>query len=335
MLIAQPLKRPGIPTRSHFASPPSRGNEPKDSFVFSQSESAPIKYEASWAPSTRSAETRAKLSGGQVALLGLGTLAAFGGVVGAFVSSTAPTPPSAPQTENVPQIQTPTAPAEIELARTETVQEKKFSDSRTLLLDRSDRVHANQFAPDRSMASEVRGNTPVYEESYIAGLVNRDLTSVPEGAPRFTALDVDPNQGSKIYFDSHLNSVDYGYGSIKSEKFFTRPTRMNGRGSGITDEITQYHLSCIYRLEEPTTIDGVQLDAGVYRLVTLAPASRVATPSMQRSVCPGHTLLPTGSGIAGDYMPSQQNKSGEALRVNPDDIVQVWTLTPEEAVKYQ
>ena len=110
---------------------------------------------------------------------------------------------------------------------------------------------------------------------------------------------------------------------------------MNGRGAGIRDEVSQYHLSCVYRLENEATIDGVKLEPGVYRLISMEPASRVATQSMQRGVCPGHRLKPSGSGISGDYVPTQQSKDGEALHVNPDDILQIWSLNAEEAARYE
>jgi hypothetical protein len=110
---------------------------------------------------------------------------------------------------------------------------------------------------------------------------------------------------------------------------------MNGRGAGLRDEISQYQLSCIYRLEQAATLDGVDLDAGLYRLVVLEPTSNVATPSMQKGVCPGHRLEASGSGFAGDFVPKQESPEGEQLKVNPDDIVQIWSLTAEEAAEYR
>ena len=331
---------------SSRSTPPARtataSSDPVDTFQPSSEEAREIRHQPNWAPA-RTEANRAKLSGFQVAAMGLGTLVAFGGLIGVATSGGGnPSPPPAPAVEKeaapvaTEQSQTP----EVDLAATETKQaepevEKKFSDGRTLLLDRSDRVHSGQFNPDPAQAVDFRANRPVFEESYISSLLDRDLTTVPEGSPRFTAAGVDKNQGSKIYFDSDMQEVGFGYGTMKTGDFMTRPTRMKGRGSGIRDEISQYHLSCVYRLEEAATIDGVKLDAGVYRLITMEPASRVATPSMQRGVCPGHSLKPSGSGISGDYVPTQQSKEGENLHVNPSDIVQIWSLTAEEAANYQ
>lgn len=335
MLVrTQQFKTAGLQSRKAFASPPPRQTVPVDRVTYSESTNL---FEPKWVSSAVD-ETEAKLSGGQVALLGLGVLAAFGGAVGAVVSfsSQAPITPVKPKVEHAVSHSQISTPSKVELAKPAAIEKRPdFSEGRTLLVDRSSKVHAHQFDPDPSMALEMRGSTPLFDESYIADLVNRDLTNVPEGAPRFTALGVDSSQSSKVYFDADLKPVEFGHGSLKSGKFFTRPTRMNGRGAGITDNITQYHLSCVYRLTQPATVDGVKLEPGVYRLISMDPASNVATPSMQRSVCPGHTLVPSGSGISGDYVPRQQTKEGETLHVNPDDIVQIWTLTEQEAAKYQ
>lgn len=318
------------------ASPPSapRPRGSADEFVpstFSQ----PTTYSASWAPAAR-AETRAQMSGLQVGALALGVLAAFGGIIGVATSGGTPTPP-APSPVQLERSTTTQSSTPVELAKpAQEVQEQpSFSEGRSLLVDRSAKVRSGQFNPDPAQATEMRGSRPLFEESYISSLLDRDLTELPESAPRFTALGVDEGQSSKIYFDTDLNPVGFGYGNVKSESFLTRPSRMNGRGAGLNDQISQYQLSCIYRLENSVELDGVRLEPGVYRLITMEPTSQVATPAMQRGVCPGHRLIPTGSGFAGDYKPVQTNQDGQTQFVNPDDIVQVWTLSPAEAARYQ
>lgn len=282
----------------------------------------------------KKAKATPKREGLQMGAKALALFGAFSAIVGLAGCGS---PPPAPKTETVTKTTEAQAPAEAatEVTAAEIKREAPFSEGRELLLNRSERVTAGQFNPDPSMATEIRGKRAVYEESYIATLVDRDVTQVPEGAPRFTAVGADESQSSKLYFNGELQPAEWGGGTVKSGNFATRPTRMNGRGAGISDKITQHQLSCVYNLEEAATIDGVQLEPGMYRLITLAPSSNVATRAMDRGVCPGHRLESTGSGISGDYQPVQTNKDGEQLYVNADDIVQIWTLTAQEAAQYQ
>lgn len=314
----------------------STSSDPVDTFRPTSTEAPNKTYSPSWA-AARSNENKAKMSGFQIAALALGTVAALGGMIGAVVSTA---PSSAPVVESVEaQAETETTQEvdlAVEVAETQAVQEEapQFSDGRELLIDRSDLVHAQQYQPDPGQAISQRGKFTTYAESYIQSLVDRNVTEVPEGAPSFTAHGVDSGQSSKIYHDAELNEVGFGYGSVKSGEFFTRKSNMN-RGNGLRDEIIQHQLSAVYRLEAPATMDGVRLDPGLYRVVALSPSSRIATPSMHRAVAPGHRLVPTGSGFANDYKPVQTSETGEALRVNPDDIVQVWSLTEAEQAQFQ
>lgn len=321
-------------------SPPavSRQGGPVDRFSLGENPD-PGTYTPNWAPA-RTDETRAKMSGKQVGAIALGVVGTFGVLVGIAANSGGAPPQPAPA-EVVTEI---TQPASVsEALQTETpvapvqrvVQsEPSFSEGRELLVDRSHLVRSDRFAPDPSQAVEVRGNRPVYEESYISSLLDRDLTEVPTDGPSFTAVGADQGQSSKLYFDGDLNPADWGGGTIKTGDFFTRPSRMNGRGAGIMDGITQHQLSCIYRLEQDATVDGVNLEAGLYRLVVMEPSSNVATNHMQRGVCPGHRLETTGSGISGDYRPTQYSPSGDQLRVNHNDIVQIWSLTAKEQASF-
>ena len=334
-----------LKVQSFKQSPPRRKTatstaaaEPQDTFQASSSQDTPKTYQPSWA-AARSEKNKAKLSGFQIGALALGTVAAFAGMLGAAVGTMpSSTPSQAPEAAVETQTeveQSREVDLAAEVAETAVVQEEapQFSDGRELLVDRSDRVHAQQFQPDPGQAIEHSAKFTTYGEEYIQSLVNRDLTQVPDGQPSFTAHGVDSGQSSKIYHDADLNEADWGYGSIKSGDFFTRPTRMN-RGRGIRDEIIQYQLSAVYRLEAPATMDGVQLEPGLYRVLALSPSSRVATPNMHKAVAPGHRLVPTGSGIANDFVPRQTDENGEALRINPDDIVQVWTLTEAEQAQF-
>lgn len=276
----------------------------------------------------RKAQENGGRKGLQLASKGLALMGAFSALVGLAGCGAPPAPQAV---ETVSQVQTPETTSDL---AAEQIQEASFSEGRTLLLDRSERVRSGQFNPDPAMASETRGQRQVYEESYIADLLDRDLTQISDGSPAFTATGADETQSSKLYFDADLNPAEWGGGTLKSENFLTRPTRMMGRGSGISDNVTQHQLSCIYNLDEAATIDGVQLEPGMYRLITLEPSSNVATPSMHRGVCPGHRLVQGDSGFSGDYKPVQTSPDGEQLHVNTEDIVQIWTLTEAEATQY-
>lgn len=325
-----------------LTSPPgkSAGDQslPVDSVTFSSGNpeaDAPITYQPSWT-GARPKDTKARMTGFQAGALILGSMAALAGVFG-VVALSGPTPTSRPSVEAVKETQQRTE-SEVELAAPiaetrEVRQEARFEDGRELLVSRPGLVGAQKFLPDPSQAIAQRGNFTTYSEEYIDSLVNRNLTEVPTGQPSFTAHGVDPGQSSKLYFDAQLQPTDWGYGAVRSGDFFTRPTRMK-QGNGLRDEITQHQISAVYRLEERAEMDGVTLEPGLYRLITLEASSRVATPSMHRSVAPGHRLVPTGSGFANDFKPVQTDEAGRPLKVNPEDIVQVWTLTAEEAAQY-
>ncbi len=282
-----------------------------------EGEAGQLTYSADWAP--QASDDRPKLNGFQkgavVVGLGLTGLTVIGAVSG---GGKAPEPP---RTRVSRPVQTQEVEAPVSLVET-----AEPSDAREVLVDLSHRAHAQAFLP---------GTSKVYEEAYIQTLVERDLarSELAEDSPKFTALGVDDNQATKIYLDANLEEVGWGKGTSNYGDFFTRPTRMNGNGSGIRDRIIQYHLSCVYRLEEDTVFHGVELPAGLYRVVTMEPASQVATPHMQHGVCPGHRLKPSGSRIPGDYVPTQTLENGEAAYLNRMDILQIQTLSEKDQVR--
>lgn len=276
---------------------------------------------------------------GAIALGAVGLTSALFGIVNSG-GSVPSQPVREPEVEQVKE--TPTSmdiESKIELAsevgETQVVEEKKpsFEDGRELLVDRSERVKAEQFQPDPSDAIAQRKSIITFSESHIRSLVDRNLTEVPEGAPSFTAHGVDPGQSSKLYFDADLQPAEFGKGSLRTGGFHTRPDRMKV-GMGIRDQIVQYQLSGIYKLENQVTMDGVTLEPGLYRVTSLAPASRVTTKQMHHAVAPGHRLVTGDSGFRGDYKPVQVDENGTPLKVNPDDIVQIWSLTEAEAAEF-
>ena len=334
--LVSPPRQQAVQTTSSTAA------EPVDSVSISGEKAqldAPVTYQPRWA-GARTKDTEAKMTGFQKTALILGSMAALAGTLGAAVGlsgppSSRPTPAVEVHKEAPQQVE---AQKEIDLAAPvaatqEVKQAPRFEDGRELLVSRPHLVKADQFAPDPSQAIAQRGTRISYDEAYIDSLVSRNLTEVPEGQPSFTADGVDPGQRSKLYFDGDLQPTEWGYGAIKTGNFFTRPSRMKS-GNGLQDEITQHQISAVYRLESQAEMDGVTLEPGLYRLITLEASSRVATPSMHRSVAPGHRLVPSGSGFQNDFKPVQTDEAGRPLKVNPDDIVQVWTLTPEEAAQY-
>ncbi|MCA9795262.1 MAG: hypothetical protein KC910_25810 [Candidatus Eremiobacteraeota bacterium] len=313
---------PGYTPNLRRAAPPGAGSdEPKGHATDSYKPSEPLTVEASWAGGGEAA----KLSGGQMALLGFAVLASAAGAVGAVVSNLPSSPPPTSQSQPVEQA----APTESPVP----VAKPGFFDNRELLVDLSSRATNPEFLPDPSFAVEERGSLLVFEESYIAPLVDRDLTAaqLPEGAPRFTSAGADTSQMSKVYIDAQMREAQFGDMALKHGAHLTRPTRMNGRGSGISDQIGQHHLSCIYRLESDAVVGGVQLKGGqLYRVTVMDPHSRAVTRPMDRAVCPSNRLLAT----AMDVSVLQSNEQGDTLYVNPADILQVWTLTPGEAARY-
>ena len=331
------------PKKRALQAAPTAAAEPVDTVRISGEKTqveAPVTYQPKWA-GARTKDNEAKLTGFQKTALVLGSVAALAGTLGAAIGVSGP--PSTDRPEPAVEIskeapQQVGSQEEIDLTAPiietqEVKQEARFEDGRELLVSRPQLVHADQFAPDPSQAIAQRGSIITYDEAYIDSLVSRNLTEVPQGQPSFTAEGVDPGQRSKLYFDSDLQPTSWGYGAVKTGNFNTRPSRMNS-GMGLRDEIIQHQISAVYRLENQAEMDGVTLEPGLYRLITLEASSRVATPNMHRSVAPGHRLVPSGSGFANDFKPVQTDEAGRPLKVNPDDIVQVWTLTAEEAAEY-
>lgn len=318
---------PGYTPNLRRAAPPGAGSDEQQPHATDRYKpSEPPTIEASWAAGGE----EAKLSGGQVALLGFGLLAAAAGAVGAIVVNMPSSPPPASQSQPVEQ----PAPAE----QTAPVAQPGFFDNRDLLVDLSARATHPEFLPDPAFAVDQRGSLLVFEESYIAPLVNRDLTAaqLPEGAPRFTSAGGDTSQMSKVYIDATMGEADFGEMALKHGNHLTRPTRMRGQGAGISDQIGQHHLSCIYRLESDAVVGGVQLKGGqLYRVTVMDPHSRAVTRDMDRAVCPSNRLVrPADAPTPWDIAVVQTNDQGDTLYVNPADILQVWTLTPSEAARY-
>ncbi len=230
-------------------------------------------------------------------------------------------------------------PRKVETSTTQTVEEKKphFSEGRTLLVDMRERATNPEFLPDPAHSVEQRGQFPVYEQAYIDTLVNRDLTAaeLPAGAPRFTSMGADDSQMSKLYFGSDMEEVGFGNPAIRRQDIRTRPHRRPGQGAGITDGVTQHHLSCIYRLEEDAVINGVELEGGkLYRVLMMDP-SNYTVKEMDKAVCPSNRLVrPENAATQWDIEVIQTNDQGETLYANPADILQVWTLTESEAARY-
>ena len=335
-LVSPPKKQATQSTTSTVA-------DPVDTVTISGEQThveAPTTYQPKWA-GARTKENEAQMTGFQKTALILGSVAALAGTLGAAVGISGP--PSSNRPEPAVEVakdapQHVEAQTEIDLAapaaETQQVkQEARFEDGRELLVSRPHLVKADKFAPEPSQAIAERGSIITYDEAYIDSLFNRNLTEVPEGQPSFTAEGVDPSQRSKLYFDADLKPTEWGYGAVKTGNFNTRPTRMKS-GMGVRDEIAQHQISAVYRLESQAEMDGVTLEPGLYRLITLEASSRVATPSMHRSVAPGHRLVSGDSGVPNDFKPVQTDEAGRPLKVNPDDIVQVWTLNAEEAAQY-
>lgn len=234
--------------------------------------------------------------------------------------------------EAPPKPKAETSQVQQQAAAAAVVEEPHFSEGRELLVDLSHRAENPEFLPDPAQQVDFRGR-PIFAEDYISSLVDRDLTGSEIQGPRFTSVGADESQISKIYFDRHMEEAGFGRFARSHDGFATRLSR-HPDGGGITDRITQHHLSCIYRLEADAEIGGVQLEGGkLYRVTSMDP-SNYTMREMDKAVCPGNRLVRPKGGTQWDIEVVQQNDQGEQLYVNPADILQVWTLTEAEAARY-
>lgn len=140
---------------------------------------------------------------------------------------------------------------------------------------------------------------------------------------RFTAKGVDDSQLSKEYHEPDtLETRQEGHKTIKhkNRSMMCAKEKNDKCRSKFPVETQHSVLSCVYRNEA---------DGQLYRVVQRSE-SYSQTKAMKRNVCGGHDLRITD----GVWTPHQESKDGDTLYVNPDNIVQVRTLTEAEQAKY-
>lgn len=160
--------------------------------------------------------------------------------------------------------------------------------------------------------------------------------------PRFTAQHVDQNQTTKLY---HGRSAPFAF--VESPEIAQTEQIQHCRkdiqalpgpagteqkkcvGGFKTATIRATALSCIYRNEGDGKFYRVLHNSKYFE----APLHRGGTPMMQQKVCGGHTLNPVHEGGFTTWKPSQTDKEGNTLYLNPAHIIDVRPLTPEESAK--
>lgn len=162
------------------------------------------------------------------------------------------------------------------------------------------------------------------------------------GQPRFTAHGVDSQQMTKLY---HGRSAPYAF--VDSPEIYTKDDIQHCRkgsktvtgpdgsskdqcvGGFKTAQVKETTLSCVYKNED----DGKHYRVTHASKFFTAPFHKAGTPMMQQKVCGGHVLVSKNEGGFSTWSPRQTDQSGKPLYLNPEHILEVKPLSPEELAK--